>query len=120
MNTAPFIKARRNLENIIRQPAARLSAAVVSDTPVETGALRGSWTPNKGSPRANNVDGGANQNIAGVINSLKPGDKFYLCNGQPYGPRIEYEGWSHDKAPAGMVRINTARFAEFVRGSYAL
>lgn len=41
-------------------------------------------------------------------------DTIVLRNNTIYGPRIEFEGWSHTKAPAGMVRINVQRFNDSV------
>jgi hypothetical protein len=36
-----------------------------------------------------------------------------MINALPYGPRLEYEGWS-SQAPAGMVRISVVEFQTFV------
>lgn len=38
---------------------------------------------------------------------------IWMMNNLPYGPRLEYEGWS-SQAPAGMVRISTTEFQIFV------
>ena len=37
-------------------------------------------------------------------------DTIYMTNSRPYAARIEYEGWSREKSPFGMVRKNTFRF----------
>ncbi|WP_330210091.1 hypothetical protein [Pseudomonas sp. AM4(2022)] len=34
-------------------------------------------------------------------------------NNLPYGPRLEYEGWSN-QAPAGMVQITVTEFQMFI------
>ena len=44
-----------------------------------------------------------------------PKDKdsvVYLTNNLPYAARIEYDGWSHTKAPEGMVRKNVIRITQ--------
>ena len=115
-------KYKDRLENMQRLSAAALSAKVITRTPVLTGSLRASWTPNNGSPIANNVNigGGGNSRAAvtAVVNSLKAGDTYSLANGQPYARRIEYEGWSA-KAPGGMVRVSVAEWQSVVNEAVA-
>lgn len=41
-------------------------------------------------------------------------DVIILRNNTVYGPRIEYEGWSHTKAPFGMVRNSVQEFGDAV------
>jgi len=43
---------------------------------------------------------------------------IWMMNNLPYGPRLEYEGWS-SQAPAGMVRISTTEFQTFVNKAVA-
>ena len=38
---------------------------------------------------------------------------IWMMNNLPYGPRLEYAGWS-DQAPAGMVRISVTELQTFV------
>lgn len=38
---------------------------------------------------------------------------IWMINALPYGPRLEYEGWS-SQAPSGMVRISVVEFQTFV------
>ncbi|GAA0773657.1 hypothetical protein GCM10009108_04090 [Castellaniella ginsengisoli] len=58
--------------------------------------------------------------IAQAIKGQEAGPKFYITTALAYARRIEYEGWSHTKAPAGMVRISIANLPnairEYVRG----
>jgi hypothetical protein len=43
------------------------------------------------------------------INSIKiNGQTIYITNSLPYAYRLEYEGWSKVKTPAGMVRVTLA------------
>lgn len=39
--------------------------------------------------------------------------QIWVTNNLPYGPRLEFEGWS-SQAPAGMVRISVTEFQTFV------
>jgi hypothetical protein len=45
----------------------------------------------------------------------KPMVPIFLSNSLPYAARIEFDGWSHTKAPQGMVRRNVARFNQLLR-----
>lgn len=38
---------------------------------------------------------------------------IWMINALPYGPRLEFEGWS-SQAPAGMVRVSVVEFQTFV------
>ncbi len=38
---------------------------------------------------------------------------IWITNNLPYGPRLEYEGWS-SQAPTGMVRVSVTEFQTFV------
>lgn len=89
---------------------ARLSCAGVSNltatgTPVDVGTLRDSWTPSLNSPDNSNRGG----DPSGVVNNMNLGDNYYYVNGQPYGPRIEYEGHS-PQAPNGMRGLAVAQW----------
>ncbi|PAA14387.1 hypothetical protein [Pseudomonas fragi] len=54
-----------------------------------------------------------------VIEQFKIGvSSIWMMNNLPYGPRLEYEGWS-SQAPAGMVRISTTEFQTFVNKAVA-
>ena len=93
----------------------KLFAAVIKDTPVLTGRLRGNWTFGKGSPQEavgeSTLD--PTETVVGGINAgvTAGDDSYFLTNTMPYTNRIEYEGWSHTKAPEGMVRRNLVRIA---------
>lgn len=101
---------------------------VISRTPKDKGDLIASWNPKIGDPEADNIYVSAGDtkrhDVVGTINSMKLGDKFSLANGQPYAPRIEYEGYS-PQAVSGMVgptllewqQIVTAAARKATRGS---
>ena len=110
-------KYKGDILSSYRLSCAALSAKVIDRTPVESGSLKASWTPNKGDPVAININipgDSRRHNVTGVCNSLKLGEKYSLANGQPYVRRIEYERWSRYKAPAGMLGISTAEWDDIV------
>jgi hypothetical protein len=98
----------------------KLFGAVVKDTPVLTGRLRANWlfsqdAPMEGSSLAANQTDDPTPIITEGVQSIKDGDgEYFLTNNLPYANRIEYEGWSSVKAPAGMVRKNLVRIARIL------
>ena len=93
-----------------------LGKAIVMDTPVDKGTLRGNWRPSY-SPAQRQLDiqdkSGA-QALAELQRFLDGfnGGTMYLLNGMPYAGPIEY-GYSA-KAPQGMVRRNVSRINAIV------
>ncbi len=111
--------AQDNLLATTQLALTTISNIVVTGTPVLHGSLRASWNATIGGPVANNVNiNGVNRNrrnnITTVVNKLKLGDTYSLANGQPYAPRIEFEGWSKNKAPNGMMMIAVAQWDQIV------
>ncbi|WLH76838.1 hypothetical protein PSH81_13835 [Pseudomonas sp. FP2335] len=50
----------------------------------------------------------------GVLEHYQIGiGKIWIMNNLPYGPRLEYEGWSN-QAPAGMVQITVTEFQMYI------
>ena len=98
-------------DKIRREFILKLFSAVIKDTPVDTGRLRGNWFPKVGSPsREKKETAKENESIPRIPGNLgKFGDTVYMSNNLDYAAGIEYEGRSRIKAPAGMVRINIAR-----------
>lgn len=109
-------KMDRDLEEVARAIFIELFSAVIKDTPVLTGRLRGNWQTTKSVEASQIIErtgtGGA---IAEVYNTVNKPDLYYLTNNLPYAERIEFDGWSKVKAPAGMVRKNLARIKSIVR-----
>ena len=94
---------------------------IMQKTPVDEGILRGSWTISIGSQDriAANKDTGAKQGEAltsselstftAAINGMSDlniGQIVWINNAMPYVLRIEFDGHSSVKAPAGMVQIS--------------
>lgn len=106
--------ANKNVLNVRRAVGMKLFSAVILDTPVDTGRLRGNWQASVGSPKEGQVGvrsaADATNEVTQAVLSVHGDQALILRNNLPYAYRIEYEGWSHTKAPAGMMRINIARF----------
>lgn len=113
-------KTNKNIDNVRRGVALRLFKAIILDTPVLTGRLRANWRCSIDEPdttTTSSVDrtGASSINEAArIIASSGMLDTVILTNSLPYAARIEYDGWSHTKAPEGMVRLNVARFEELL------
>lgn len=94
-----------------------LFGSVIEDTPVLEGRLRANWILTEGRPgdgTTDDTDPNGNATIAKMQAALATVDfrkdtEVFLTNNLPYANRIEYDGWSHTKAPAGMVRKNLIR-----------
>lgn len=113
-------RTRIKLENVVEKITLELARRVILATPVDTGALRGNWFSSYEAPNTSfNIDiqdpGGTNTitKVSASINGGQMMNKvWYLTNSLPYAYRIEYEGWSHTKAPAGMVRVSISGYQQ--------
>ncbi len=112
---------RDKIDRIRRGVTLKLLGAVVMDTPVLSGRLRGNWRPSEGTPVLDAIDrvdpSGAivMSEITAAVQASTGDAAVYLTNNLPYAKRIEYDGWSHIKAPEGMVRRNVARFNRLIK-----
>lgn len=93
---------------LTKQSAEQIFQAVVSLSPVDSGAYRASWDLSEDYPTFKWV--GRHRNTGSplpppTMNSVS--SKFYrklfVSNGAPYAGRIE-DGWSHAHAPGGVMR----------------
>lgn len=113
-------KAGRNADLVVQKVAVDILSRVVKRSPVDTGRFRGNWQVTIGLPASGNVatnDKSGAQAInsgAAVLASFQIGPSIFITNNLPYGPRLEYEGWSK-QAPAGMVRITVAEYEGLIR-----
>lgn len=110
-------RALEKAERDSREIQLRLFRSIVMDTPVLEGTLRSNWQFTKDSPAEGELSSTDNplQRIQQGLEAFRLGDTTYLSNNLPYAYRIEFYGWSHTKAPEGMVRKNTIRFRKIVR-----
>lgn len=113
-------KTKDRIQKIRRGTIISLFGSVIMDTPVLSGRLRANWKFGEGSPELSTdqtIDKTGGPTVSKTINSiLGAGDAttLYLSNSLPYAYRIEFEGWSHTKAPEGMMRKNVARFQNLI------
>lgn len=109
-------KMNEDVETVTRAVFLELFTSIIKDTPVLTGRLRGNWQTTR-TVEANQIiertDGSAA--ISEAFNTVNKPDLYYLTNNLPYVERIEFDGWSKVKAPAGMVRKNIARLDSIIR-----
>lgn len=113
-------EAQRSLfevKNVRNAAIMRISERIIQQTPVDTGALKGSWRTQVGTPNAADIpiedDTGSipiAENVT-VVNKLEMDQTVYLSNGLPYSEEIEFDGKSR-QAPQGMVRKNIVNWPD--------
>ena len=112
-------KAQEKALKIFKKSVIDLTSDIISDTPVDTGRLKNNWLPSVGVVSTEATEVTANE--AGdraekyAQNELTLDKTFYFTNNLPYAFRIEFEGWSKNKAPQGMVRRNAIRWKQIVK-----
>lgn len=105
-------KRMQDVSEIARVSIIRVGNRVITASPVDKGSFRNQWNTsiNSISRDTSKPDsrGGADSinELASEISDLKLGATAYFTNPMPYGPRLEYDGWS-EQAPNGMLRVNT-------------
>jgi hypothetical protein len=110
-------KYNGNVDKAVRTTGFELVRRVVNNTPVETGLLRGNWQATVDVPATGAIereDKAGQATIQAAMPAIKQmtGRVFWLSNNLPYAYRIEYEGHSSIKAPAGMVRVSIAELQD--------
>jgi hypothetical protein len=119
-------KANMSVEKTIKGTSIKLFSAVIKSSPVDTGRFRANWTaagvqPSTVTSNMTDKSGSAATGaMVNYINSAKGQTVFTLANNLPYAYKLEYGGYPGDgpntvggfskQAPAGMVRVNVARF----------
>lgn len=118
-------KTEREAERRYRAALLEVMSAVIMDTPVLEGRLRGDWeafigSGYSGTPRDRLDPSGsiALNAVTQVIRNVKVEDIVTFVNRLPYAEPIEYDGLSQ-KAPAGMLRKNLARWPQIVENDNA-
>lgn len=108
------------ISRVRRATIIKLFSAVILDSPVLSGRLRGNWRIAVNAIDLTTVDitdptGQATiREVEETVSKLGGDESVSLANSLPYAARIEFEGWSHTKAPEGMVRKNVARFNQLL------
>ena len=112
-------KAQEKALKIFKKSIIDLTSDIISDTPVDTGRLKNNWFPSVGAASEQTAEATTNEagdRAESFANSELTLDKtFYFTNNLPYAFRIEFEGWSKNKAPQGMVRRNVVRWKQIVK-----
>lgn len=107
-------RTREGLERTRRIVILKLFSAVIKDTPVLSGRLRGNWQTTINSPATGVIgirdEAAAVAEVQHMAAQSNGSDVVILRNNLPYAYRIEFDGWSRAKAPQGMMRRNVARF----------
>ena len=109
-------------ENAITSAVVNTLANIITDTPVDTGQLRGNWQTTLGSPSNISLEGLTDPSGVGTVAKskralkkfkLSSGEDIFMTNNLNYATRIEFGHYS-SQAPQGMVRINLAKFKEIL------
>jgi len=112
-------KTKGSLDRTRRIVIIKLFSAVIKDTPVLSGRLRGNWQTTINSPATGVIgirdEAAAITEVQSMAARSKGSDVVILRNNLPYAYRIEFDGWSKVKAPQGMMRRNVARFQRLLR-----
>lgn len=107
-------KAQATPAIFMKKLLVELSNRVIMKSPVDKGQFINNWMVGNGAIDTTTNENTTEKNAAILknsleINSLKiNGQTIYITNSLPYAYRLEYEGWSKVKAPAGMVRVTLA------------
>lgn len=112
------LKAKQATDKEARKITLDAFRGAVLSAPVDTGRLRGSLQigVNQRLTNDSRVDKSGRVVIGEVLSTLVPGIflkdvSIYLTTNVVYAERVEFEGWSHTKAPAGFMRLNIQRVA---------
>lgn len=114
-------KLNQSIESTVRATVLELFGSIILDTPVLKGRAQGNWQTSINEPITSIVDrtgeAEAIAELKNVAGGSIAGKILWLSNNLPYIRRIEFDGHSSIKAPAGMVRINVARIQAIVRNA---
>lgn len=111
-------KVSDNVDNFMLEFTQDLAEEVVTNTPVDTGFLRASWTANTNSPDLSSIGAETNGNegaattaslsrITANLIGVQGGDIVYYTNNAEYGAHVEF-GTSR-QAGQGFVRDAVAK-----------
>ena len=93
---------------------------IVDISPVKTGLFASNWQTVEGASDLD-LSGVSNRGRSATLSEMRTVIErwdcrrpLFLVNVLPYGPRLEYEGWSR-QAPNGMVRITAVKWPRFLK-----
>lgn len=107
-------KAQATPAIFMKNVLTAISNRLIFKSPVDKGRFINNWMVGNGAIDTTTNENTTEKNAAILKNSLEinsikiNGQTIYITNSLPYAYRLEYEGWSKVKAPAGMVRVTLA------------
>jgi hypothetical protein len=108
--------AKQSVLDVRRYVLVNMGGAIIGDTPVLTGMLKGNWQTSVGAPKTSEIPlRPANLAVAELVdvaNKLKGDETVFIRNNRPYAVKIEY-GHSK-KRPEGMLRKNVVMYRRVV------
>lgn len=111
--------ALNKCNQVKRMAALGLFRAVIHDTPVDTGRLRGNWNTNVGLTDLSTNDSlreaQAIARMMQVVQSSKLQDMLVMSNNMVYAEFVEYHNCRKHGEMHAMLRKNVAKFNDFVR-----
>lgn len=103
LDLAYTVKVEGTLEKSVRKSALAADAALVRNTPVDTGRARANWIPSLDAASAEIVEPNGKKDIASETQSYTIDKTIFITNNLPYIQRLN-DGWSQ-QAPAGFVEL---------------
>lgn len=117
-----FGTAVRNSMNYLRKArnaaTVALGSKIIDDTPVLTGALKGSWrsaplAPDMTTePRVDKEGTIPKAELANAVERWPDKGSVFMTNTLRYSEGVEFDSWSTQR-PGGMVRVNIAGRTDF-------
>lgn len=107
-----YLRKARNAETVA------LGSKIIDDTPVLTGALKGSWrsaplAPDMTTePRVDAEGTIPKAELANAVERWPDEGSLFMTNTLRYSEGVEFDGWSTQR-PGGMVRVNIAGRTDF-------
>ena len=111
-NTMNYLRKARNAETV------KLGSKIIDDTPVLTGALKGSWrsaplAPDMSTePRVDKEGTVPKAELANAVERWPDEGSVFMTNTLRYSEGVEFDSWSTQR-PGGMVRVNIAGRTDF-------
>lgn len=113
------LKTKNVAKEVFISSGIRVGNQIITGSPWDKGTFKNSWNTEQNGisyskDKPDNKSGSdAMAELRVEFSASDIGDFVTFNNPQPYGNRLEYDGWS-DMAKNGFVRINTAKWAEIV------
>ena len=120
---AKFVnKSNKAQDMFVQKAVLDIDKRLVFKSPVDTGRFRNNWNISNAIPDLTTTNATSpnltQSRSATQIFSIKAnGQTVYITNALPYAYKIEYEGWSKVKAPAGVVRVTIAEMNTILTGT---